>query len=77
MKSEALAPLFKVKVGDWYNEKDVRDGLIKAREIYGAGGYMEFTGFPDHQASSDDGERGRARRAAGGAGKPGRRPPST
>jgi outer membrane protein insertion porin family len=47
VKSEALAPLFKVKVGDWYNEKDVRDGLIKAREIYGAGGYMEFTGFPD------------------------------
>jgi outer membrane protein insertion porin family len=47
VKSEALAPLFKVEVGDWYNEKDVRDGLIKAREIYGAGGYMEFTGFPD------------------------------
>ena len=47
VKSEALAPLFKVKVGDWYNEKDVRDGLIKAREIYGAGGYMEFTGFPE------------------------------
>jgi outer membrane protein insertion porin family len=47
VKSEALAPLFKVRVGDWYNEKDVRDGLIKAREIYGAGGYMEFTGFPD------------------------------
>jgi outer membrane protein insertion porin family len=47
VKSEALAPLFKVKQGDWYNEKDVRDGLIKAREIYGAGGYMEFTGFPD------------------------------
>ncbi|HEY5617844.1 MAG TPA: POTRA domain-containing protein, partial [Vicinamibacterales bacterium] len=47
VRSEALAPLFKVKVGDWYNEKDVRDGLIKAREIYGAGGYMEFTGFPD------------------------------
>jgi outer membrane protein insertion porin family len=47
VKSEALAPLFKVKVGDWYKEKDVRDGLIKAREIYGAGGYMEFTGFPD------------------------------
>jgi outer membrane protein insertion porin family len=47
VKSEALMPLFKVTVGDWYNEKNVRDGLIKAREIYGAGGYMEFTGFPD------------------------------
>jgi outer membrane protein insertion porin family len=47
VKSEALAPLFKVQPGDWYSEKDIRDGLIKAREIYGAGGYMEFTGFPD------------------------------
>jgi outer membrane protein insertion porin family len=47
VKTEVLAPLFKVNVGDWYNEKRVRDGLIKAREIYGAGGYMEFTGFPD------------------------------
>ncbi len=47
VKSEALMPLFKVNVGDWYNEKNVRDGLVKAREIYGAGGYMEFTGFPD------------------------------
>jgi outer membrane protein insertion porin family len=47
VRSEALTPLFKVRPGDWYKEKDVRDGLIKAREIYGAGGYMEFTGFPD------------------------------
>ena len=53
VKSEALAPLIKVTVGDWYNEKGVRDGLIKAREIYGAGGYMEFTGFPDIKPSED------------------------
>jgi outer membrane protein insertion porin family len=53
VKSEALMPLFKVKVGDWYNEKNVRDGLIKAREIYGAGGYMEFTGFPDIKPTED------------------------
>jgi outer membrane protein insertion porin family len=51
VKSEALTPLFKVTKGDWYNEKDIRDGLIKAREIYGAGGYMEFTGFPDLKLS--------------------------
>jgi outer membrane protein insertion porin family len=53
VRTEALTPLFKVKVGDWYNEKRFRDGLIKAREIYGGGGYMEFTGFPD-LAPSDD-----------------------
>jgi outer membrane protein insertion porin family len=53
VRSEALTPLFDVKVGDWYNEKKVRDGLVKAREIYGAGGYMEFTGFPDIKPSTD------------------------
>ena len=53
VKSEALAPLFKVTKGGWYNEKDVRDGLVKAREIYGGGGYMEFTGFPDLKPSDD------------------------
>ena len=53
VKSEALMPLFKVNVGDWYNEKNVRDGLVKAREIYGGGGYMEFTGFPDIKPSDD------------------------
>ena len=51
VKSDALAPLFEVRIGDWYDEKAVRAGLIKAREIYGAGGYMEFTGFPDIKPS--------------------------
>jgi outer membrane protein insertion porin family len=71
VRSEALAPLFKVKVGDWYNEKDVRDGLVKAREVYGAGGYMEFTGFPDIKPT-DDGSAAvpEALRAPGPAGPP-------
>ena len=56
VRSEALAPLFKVNKGDWYNEKQVRDGLIKAREIYGAGGYMEFTGFPELKPSDEPDE---------------------
>jgi outer membrane protein insertion porin family len=47
VKTAALQPLFKVKVGEFYSEKAVRKGLEKAREIYGSGGYMEFTGFPD------------------------------
>ena len=51
--SGALRPLFKIEKGEWYNEKQVRDGLIKAREIYGGGGYMEFTGFPDLKLSDD------------------------
>ncbi len=47
VKAEALRPLFKLDQGDWYNEKKVRKGFEKARELYGVGGYMEFTGFPD------------------------------
>src|SRR5690606_22636020 len=49
VKSEFLRPLFKLDEGDWYSEKRIRDGLIKARELYGGGGYFEFTGFPDLQ----------------------------
>ncbi|HQZ39290.1 MAG TPA: outer membrane protein assembly factor BamA [Vicinamibacterales bacterium] len=47
VKSEFLRPYFKLEEGDWYSEKRIRDGLIKARELYGAGGYFEFTGYPD------------------------------
>jgi len=47
VKTEFLSPLFKIKKGDWYSDKPIRNGLIKAREIYGQGGYFEFTGFPD------------------------------
>ena len=42
-----MEPAFKVKPGDWYSDKPIRNGLIKAREMYGSLGYFEFTGFPD------------------------------
>ena len=45
--------MFKVKEGDWYSEKYVRDGLKKAQEAYGGGGYMEFTGYPDLNPKND------------------------
>jgi outer membrane protein insertion porin family len=53
VKSDVLEPLFKLKPGEYYSEKSVRKGLEKAREIYGAGGYFEFTGYPDLKASDD------------------------
>jgi outer membrane protein insertion porin family len=53
VKSESLRPMFKMKQGDWYSEKQVRDGLKKAQEAYGAGGYMEFTGYPDLNPKND------------------------
>ena len=42
-----LIPMFDVTPGEFYNEKKVRDTLEKLQEMYGAGGYFEFTGFPD------------------------------
>ena len=53
VKSDNLRPMFKVKEGEWYSEKKVRDGLKKAQEAYGAGGYMEFTGYPDLNPKND------------------------
>ncbi|MGE3955319.1 MAG: outer membrane protein assembly factor BamA [Vicinamibacterales bacterium] len=53
VKSEALKPLFKLEKGQYYSQKQVRKGFQKAQEIYGAGGYMEFTGFPDYKFSDE------------------------
>src|SRR6185436_19392861 len=47
VKTDAIRPLFKLKTGDYYSMKEIRKGFEKAREIYGAAGYMEFTGYPD------------------------------
>jgi outer membrane protein insertion porin family len=47
VKAEHLRPLFKLDEGDYYDEEKIRKGLEKAREVYGAGGYYEFTAYPD------------------------------
>jgi outer membrane protein insertion porin family len=47
VKEEALRPLFKIEEGEVYSEKKIRKGFEKAKEVYGAGGYMDFTGYPD------------------------------
>jgi outer membrane protein assembly factor BamA len=53
VKSEGLRPLFKLQAGDWYNEKKIRKGFEKAKEVYGSGGYFEFTGAPDYSFPDD------------------------
>jgi outer membrane protein insertion porin family len=53
VKAEGLRPLFKIKKGDYYSEKVIRKGMEKARELYGTGGYMEFTGYPDLKPEDD------------------------
>jgi outer membrane protein insertion porin family len=53
VKSESLRPLFKLEEGDYYSQKRIRQGFQKAQEVYGAGGYFEFTGFPDLKFRDD------------------------
>src|SRR5437773_7705127 len=53
VKTDYLKPLFKMNSGEWYGEKRIRKGLEKAREVYGSGGYYEFTGFPDYKFHDD------------------------
>jgi outer membrane protein insertion porin family len=47
VRPEYLLSLFKVRKGDLYSEKEIREGLNKARELYGALGHFEFTAYPD------------------------------
>jgi len=42
-----LRALVKLQDGDWYSQGAVREGLNKARELYGAAGYMEFVALPE------------------------------
>ncbi len=53
VKTEGLRPLFKLESGDWFNEKKIRKGFEKAREVYGSVGYFEFTGVPDYSFPND------------------------
>jgi beta-lactamase regulating signal transducer with metallopeptidase domain len=48
IKSDDLRRLFKVERGTYYSDQAIRKGLMQAREAYGAGGYFEFTGYPDY-----------------------------
>jgi outer membrane protein insertion porin family len=47
VKTDALRPLFKLAPGEYYSHKEITKGLQKAQEMYGAVGYMEFTGYPE------------------------------
>ena len=53
VETRFLAPLFKLQSGEYYNEKNVRKGMERARELYGGAGYWEFTGFPDYKFRDD------------------------
>jgi outer membrane protein insertion porin family len=56
VSAEALRPLFKLKEGEFYSHKDVTKAFEKARELYGTGGYYEFTAYPDLKPRDMPGE---------------------
>src|SRR6202008_1232042 len=43
----SLRPLFKLNKGDYYNEKKIRDGFEKSKEIYGSAGFFEMGPVPE------------------------------
>jgi outer membrane protein insertion porin family len=68
LKEDALRPLFELKTGDWYSQKKIRKGFEKARELYGSGGYFEFTGYPEPVARNAAGAADAADGGNGGNG---------
>ena len=53
VKAEGLESLFNLKRGEFYDEEEVRDGILQAREVYGKFGYYEFSAYPDLQAREE------------------------
>jgi outer membrane protein insertion porin family len=51
--ADVMRPLFKMKTGDYYNEKRIREGFQKIQEIYGAGGHFEMTPYPEFVPEGD------------------------
>jgi len=54
IKSDGLKTMFKMEPGEYYSNKKIRDGFIKAKDIYGAGGYWELGGYPDFKFRGED-----------------------
>ena len=51
--ADVMRPLFKMKTGDYYNEKQIREGFEKIQEIYGSGGHFEMTPYPEFKPEGD------------------------
>ncbi|MPZ16494.1 MAG: outer membrane protein assembly factor BamA [Luteitalea sp.] len=47
VKQDALRSLFSIDEGDYYDEDRIRKGYEQATELYGSGGYFEFTAYPE------------------------------
>ena len=51
--STALATVYKMEPGEWYDRKKLYDGFKKTQEFYGGAGYMEWTPAPMFKFSDD------------------------
>ena len=58
LRDDQMRELLDIQVGDYYSQKRFRDGILKAQEIYGGAGYMEFNAFPDFAFRANDDEEG-------------------
>ena len=50
---DVMRPLFKMKTGEYYNEKRIRQGFEKIKEIYGTGGHFEMTPYPEFKPEGE------------------------
>ena len=53
IRSEGLRELFKVKTGDYYDNKKIAEGYKRMKEAYGVGGYWDLNGYPDYKFSDE------------------------
>ncbi len=59
IRTEYLQSVFDIKPGDTFSHKKIADGYQKAKDAYGANGYMDFTMLPDLSFPGIDPETGR------------------
>ena len=48
-----VRPIYKLKAGEWYSRKKLYDGFRTTQQVYGQGGYMEWTPAPMFKYSDD------------------------
>ena len=53
VKTDALKPLYKLKPGEWYSRKKLYDGFRITQQVYGQGGFMEWTPAPMFKYSDE------------------------
>jgi outer membrane protein insertion porin family len=46
-REEGIRPMFKLKEGETYKEKNIKKAYEKLRDFYGAQGYFQWTGFTE------------------------------